>query len=406
MAVMLLILRLIGPRLPLGACLGLGLLAWVAPQLWPHPMKPVPVPRGCWVMFIENRSRLRARVVMCTTEGETFLKTLMLFCSPASSGPRGCTARGSAWVLLCAVLGQQALRPTPASKARASRAAEAGAVGSFIGVAGQLNEEKSGACCRSVVAGIQGMAQVMVGVCRAAAVDVPAAAVVPCPTAAILTPLAALSWPPIRPSFPLQPCCNACPGWTPCAAQPSSGWRCFISALTSTTLAGSSRTSTATISGRDSARPSSASFCCAPAWARPWPCTRASPGRVSGAAGRRWRAARSWSAPARPCSRAASSALACCTAWRCFSCASGRACRSGPAWAWACWPGWRRSSGPIRSRCPCRAAAGCSSKTDRGSGPGWCAPPRARPFRRCCSARRHRAGRVAARRAARPGSCS
>ncbi len=37
MAVMLLILRAIGPRLPLWACLGLGLLAWVAPQLWSHP---------------------------------------------------------------------------------------------------------------------------------------------------------------------------------------------------------------------------------------------------------------------------------------------------------------------------------------------------------------------------------
>jgi len=36
MAVMLLLLRALGPRLPLWAVLGLGLLAWSAPQLWQH----------------------------------------------------------------------------------------------------------------------------------------------------------------------------------------------------------------------------------------------------------------------------------------------------------------------------------------------------------------------------------
>ena len=34
------------------------------------------------------------KVVMCTTEGETRLKTLTLLSSSASSGPRGATGRG------------------------------------------------------------------------------------------------------------------------------------------------------------------------------------------------------------------------------------------------------------------------------------------------------------------------
>ena len=38
MAVMLLLLRWAGPRLPLWALLGLGLLALAAPQLWQHPL--------------------------------------------------------------------------------------------------------------------------------------------------------------------------------------------------------------------------------------------------------------------------------------------------------------------------------------------------------------------------------
>ena len=38
MALMLLILRLLAPRLPLAALFGLGLLALAAPQLWQHPL--------------------------------------------------------------------------------------------------------------------------------------------------------------------------------------------------------------------------------------------------------------------------------------------------------------------------------------------------------------------------------
>jgi hypothetical protein len=71
-------------------------MTWKLVTMWPasSQTKPVPVPLGCSLVRSEKKSRCTASVVMCTTEGETRLKTPMLFISSASSALRVLTARG------------------------------------------------------------------------------------------------------------------------------------------------------------------------------------------------------------------------------------------------------------------------------------------------------------------------
>jgi hypothetical protein len=73
-------------------------MTWKFVTTWPNSShrKPEPVPAGTSTTRVENRSRCAAVVVMCTTEGETRLKSCTWAASSASSGPRGVTARGCA----------------------------------------------------------------------------------------------------------------------------------------------------------------------------------------------------------------------------------------------------------------------------------------------------------------------
>ncbi len=70
--------------------------------MWPalSHTKPVPVPLGTCCTRVENMSRCAASEVMCTTDGEVFLKMSMWACSSAASAPRGVMARGTASVRL------------------------------------------------------------------------------------------------------------------------------------------------------------------------------------------------------------------------------------------------------------------------------------------------------------------
>ena len=72
-------------------------ITWKLVTMWPRSshMKPVPVPRGTWVASSENRPAARSSVVMCTTDGDTDLKTSMLLRSSAARSPRATTGRGA-----------------------------------------------------------------------------------------------------------------------------------------------------------------------------------------------------------------------------------------------------------------------------------------------------------------------